>query len=866
MMAMPATKRQSLLALLITIITTIVVIVLGAHSAQGYYAQRERIGNEMRKEAAESIAQLAKTIAPLMEAYAANDYENLISDEIELQQHYAIIVVDHKRGKVLGADQYVIGKIRDGAGQVIDFDPANPEQRRQLESVFFTESAPINSAAGEKIGQVSVYTTDQAMRQEMAKIFRESMVATIVMALLLIASLVFFILRLFVRPLVKIAKTIEQRDSDGIPTSPAPDFGYREISVLTDTMNGMLDVIRRSRDSLEQERARMKNVIAGTNVGIWEWNVQTGESVFNERWAEIIGYSLAELAPLSIETWTRFAHPDDINKSGDLLARHFAGELPFYDCEARMRHKDGHWVWVLDRGKVASWTSDGKPLLISGTHQDISQHKHAEADLLESKIAAEAANLAKSRFLATMSHEIRTPMNAILGMAQLLLNSSMPEAERKDCVRTILNAGQPLLKLLNDILDLSKVEAGKLTLEQGVIEPRKILHEAEALLIDSARSNGLTVKFNWSGKDDQLYRGDPHRLRQMLLNLLNNAIKFTTQGRIEVEAQEIEPPGDDACLEFSVSDTGPGIAADKIDRLFTPFSQADDSTTRHFGGSGLGLSIVRSLAQLMGGDVGVESTPGQGSRFWFRVRAPRLAAEHHGRQTEPAIAASEIPQTLSGHLLLVDDDPTNRIVTRAFLSQIGVHCSVVENGQMAVDLITAQAVAVDAILMDLEMPVLDGLAATERIRDWEKASQRPRLPIIALTASVFPEARAHCQRVGIDDIISKPLLIEDLIITLGKWLKPGVFIKRPTAPVDRSKMILDGAKFIELSDTLLPMFKQGKFEAVDRFRELEVLVEGTSLVTELSEIRQDLQEFRFDAAAKALSEIRIKLSTARNPA
>lgn len=859
-MVAQARQRKSLLYLLIGIIVTTVVSVLGAHSAHLYDVQREKMGEEMRQDAAESIARLTKTIAPFIEAYAINEYDNLIATEIELRQHYAIVVRDRNMGKVLGQDEYISGKIRGSDGQVVDLDYADAGQRQRLESVFFMDSAPLRSASGDPLGSISVYITDAAMQLELRRVFLQSMVTTVTMAVLLIVLLVFFTLRLFVRPLVQIAQAIEQRDSDGIPTSPAPDFAYREIAVLTDTMNGMLDVIRRSRDSLQLERARLKNVIDGANAGTWEWNVQTGELIINARWAEMIGYTLNELTPASYETWGKNLHPDDLKSTLSLLDQHLIGAVPEFRVEIRMRHKLGHWVWILAMGRVATRTPDLKPLLMSGTHIDISESKRAEADLREAKISAEAANVAKSRFLATMSHEIRTPMNGILGMAQLLLSSSMSETERKDCARTVLNSGQTLLTLLNDILDLSKVEAGKLSLEQGVIEPRQILHETQALFFDSARNKGLAIDFHWLGKDGQRYRGDPHRLRQMLANLVNNAIKFTAQGRIEIESKEIKCREGAVCLEFSVSDSGVGIAADKIDLLFKPFSQADDSTSRQFGGSGLGLSIVRSLAQLMGGDVGVDSAPGNGSRFWFRIFTERLTAGDESRQLErdasAAHASSGQQQTLSGRVLVVEDNPTNQLVITALLNRMGVDTRVAENGQLAVEMITAHAEPFDAVLMDLLMPVLDGYSATERIRDWEYANQRPHLPIIALTANAFPENRAHCQRIGMDDFLAKPVIADELAKALGHWLKPGA-ADAPLPEIDAgTDRTLDLPRFLELSDALLAMFKQGMFEALDRFNALEALAAGTAVAAPLIEVRQALQEFQFDRAAKALSRIR----------
>jgi PAS domain S-box-containing protein len=853
-MAAQARKRRSLLSLLAGIIVTTVVIVFGVYSAHLYYAQRHKMIEAMRQNATESLTRLTRLIAPFIEAYAINEYDNLVATEIDMRHFYAIVVRDLNMGKVLGQHEYISGKIRGSDGLIVDLDDANAGQRQQLESAYFTDSAPIHSVSGKFIGHVSVYNTDEAMQQALARVFRDSMVVTTTMALLLIASLLFFIQRLFLRPLAQIANAIEQRDSDGIPTSPAPDFAYREVSVLTDTINSMLDVIRRSRDSLQQERARLQSVIDGTHVGAWEWNIQTGETLFNERWAEIVGYTLAELEPVSIETWIRLAHPDDLQRSGELLEAHFADQTDFYDCEARMRHKDGHWVWVHDRGRVAAWTEDGHPLLMAGTHQDITDRKRAEADLIEAKQAAEAANIAKSRFLATMSHELRTPMNGILGMAQLLLSSGpLSEAQYQDYARIILHSGQSLLTLLNDILDLSKVEAGKLILAEGMVAPAELLQETAALFAGNAHAKGLVLSAHWTGPTHRRYRGDPHRLRQMLSNLVNNAIKFTVRGEVCIKAAEVEGDGPSALLEFTVSDTGIGIPADQQALLFQPFSQVDNSTTRQFGGTGLGLSIVRHLAEAMGGAVGVTSVPGEGSRFWFRVRLKLLAEGCDRRAPRATSTESAGLPCLRGRVLLVEDDLTNQTVIRALLRSLGIESRIAANGQLGVARLIAEADQIDAILMDIQMPVLDGYAATAQIRAWETAQQRTPLPIIALTANAFPEDRMHCLNAGMDDYLAKPVDRQALAALLEKWL-PAADPVPATAPAAAPRP-LDWPAFQAQTEALLPLLAQGKFDALDRFAALEALAAGTPLAGELAEIGRQLQAFRFAEAHQNLTRM-----------
>jgi len=375
----------------------------------------------------------------------------------------------------------------------------------------------------------------------------------------------------------------------------------------------------------------------------------------------------------------------------------------------------------------------------------------------DGELAAESANAAKSTFLATMSHEIRTPLNGVLGMAQAMAGDELSERQR-DRLSVIHRSGESLLAILNDVLDLSKIEAGKLELEQVEFELAEVARGAYSAFTALANKKGLSFALDIEAARGR-YLGDPTRLRQILYNLISNALKFTEQGEIRVTARRR-----DEMLEISVKDTGVGIPPESLTKLFAKFDQLDSSTTRRFGGTGLGLAICRELAQLMAGEISVESDLGLGSTFTLRAPLPRVSDE---KIVAPSAAATpeERPE-IALRVLAAEDNAVNQLVLKTLLHQMGVDPTVVDNGLLAVE--AWESGDWDVILMDIQMPVMDGLTASAAIRNREADTGRPRTPIVALTANAMAHQVEQYIAAGMDGHVAKPLQAAELFETLTR--------------------------------------------------------------------------------------------------
>lgn len=556
------------------------------------------------------------------------------------------------------------------------------------------------------------------------------------------------------------------------------------------TLNGQTGLQATVRDVSEQRRAEQrlldlsafqKAILDNAGHAIISATADGIIRVFNPAAEALLGYSAEEM--IGKQTPAVFHDPEEVAAR----AHSFSAELgvpitPGFDVfveKCRRGLPNEHeWTYIRKDGRrltvllsiTALSTPEGSISAFLGVASDITSLKIVQRELTLAKEAAESASKAKSQFLANMSHEIRTPMNGVLGMTELLGTTQLNERQRH-MVDTIHRSGRALLGIINDILDFSKIEAGKLALEHIEFDLHQVVTETIELFTGTARKKGLTVTCVIPAETPTVAIGDPVRLRQVLLNLIGNAVKFTERGEISVHVNCLMLDTEWIQLKCAVTDTGVGITEEAQQRIFTAFSQADGSTTRRFGGTGLGLTIVKQLVQLLGGEIGVESLPGHGSTFWFTAKLGSALGQSSIRpvpHTNTLSSPNSASPVVGTRVLLAEDNPVNREVALGMLESMGCHVEMVEDGGQAVEAAAKQQY--DLIFMDCQMPNMDGFTATAMIRAHEASHKSTRhMPIIALTANALEGDREKCLAAGMDDYLSKPFSLEGLRTTLQRW-------------------------------------------------------------------------------------------------
>ena len=512
-------------------------------------------------------------------------------------------------------------------------------------------------------------------------------------------------------------------------------------------------------DDLRRREEKYRGIIENMSLGLVEADLHDHLIYANQSFCELTGYQPHELAgrPLS----PQIVHPDHLALAASKLDGHHDGKTDYY--EIAITTKSGEQKWLLVSG-APLYDDQRRPVGSISIYLDVTPQKELEASLREAKAQAEISTRAKQEFLANMSHEIRTPMNAVLGMSQLLAKTSLHPTQG-GYLNAITASAENLLVIINDILDLSKIEAGHMAIEHIGLRPTEVFGQLHRTLSIKAEEKGLKFAVCVGPGMPEILVSDPYRITQVLLNLAGNAIKFTEQGSVEVQCQLQElRPGGEALVKFTVADTGIGMEADYLKRVFDHFSQEDNSITRKFGGTGLGLGISRQLVALLGGELRISSEKHRGTVSSFELLLP-VGTEADLPQADDQLNVDVMREHLNGRrVLVVEDNFFNRMLANEFLTAIGVGVTEVTNGQQAVEIARTQTF--DLILMDMQMPVMDGYEATAALRQQLGIN----VPIIALTANAIKGEKEKCLDAGMNDYLTKPFQEASLMRMVYNWM------------------------------------------------------------------------------------------------
>jgi len=526
----------------------------------------------------------------------------------------------------------------------------------------------------------------------------------------------------------------------------------------------------RAQQALEESELRFRILTRATNEAVWDWNIETDSVWWNRNVQTLFGCSEEEVGGTS--AWRiQNVHPEDRQRVLTSLQVCAQRHGDFWSSEYRFRRADGSYADIFDRGYILR-DQDGRAVRMIGSMMDITKRKR-EMELARARDAALESARLKSQFLANMSHEIRTPMNSVIGMTDILLHTELT-SEQREFVEIVRMSGESLLTIINDILDFSKIEAGKLKFEMLDFEPRSTVEEVITMLQEQTRTKKLQLSSVVAPEVPTAVRGDPGRLRQIMTNLISNAIKFTPGGQIKVHTTRESESDTHVVLRFEVADTGIGVPEEARACLFQPFSQVDASTTRKYGGTGLGLAICKQLVNLMAGQIGCNSIPDQGSIFWFTARFEKPSEAASLLEFSPGTGQEILDPQLrlpaskrrEMRILVAEDNAFNQKVVLRQVREMGFGADAVANGIEALEAL--DRIPYDLVLMDCQMPEMDGYECAAEIRRRENNTRH--VPIIAMTAHVMKEDRDKCLAAGMDDFLSKPVRVAHLEGILIQWL------------------------------------------------------------------------------------------------
>jgi signal transduction histidine kinase/DNA-binding response OmpR family regulator len=564
----------------------------------------------------------------------------------------------------------------------------------------------------------------------------------------------------------------------------------RELEGLRNTVHREAHSRLLAEEALDETRDRLQLAVDAAGLALWDWQLPATQVFLTARWGELLG-DMATDGYWEVADLRARLHPEDLEPLRLQMAALLEGRTQRASVQHRVRTASG-WLWVETHGMVAEHDNKGQPLRLMGTLSDIGERKRIEQDSQQARELAEQASRAKSEFLANISHEVRTPLNALMGLTRMLMDSPL-NAEQSGWLTLMDSSAHSLLQLLNDILDLSRIEAGKLEIEHARFDLRKAIEQACAPYAEQARAKPIDFQMQLSSALPQWVLGDAGRLRQVLSNLLSNAIKFTPKGGlIEVRASVPESTEEaPAHWQLQVRDTGVGIARKHQDNIFNAFTQADASTARRYGGSGLGLAICSKLAGLMGGDIALKSELGQGSTFTLTLplrEAPNMEPNPLSASSELLGVAQVGPRYVGLVVLLAEDHPVNELMMRQLLLRMGCTVRVARGGVQAVA--QWEQGGIDLILMDVQMPGMSGMQATQEIREIEARRKLPHTPIVAVTANAMASDREACLASGMDGYTAKPVSPQALIKEMDRVLQLEEAEEAPTetAPAPSTPM------------------------------------------------------------------------------